>query len=472
MSIIAYAAPGYNGLSPIRVRGESQTAVPETSPTKNPVTNDSSGTSPVGSEQQHRSGGPPAAEFAGWVHDALNRLYDTVYLRSHPLAEVIHDKSEGLLRRSQMVRRELLRAIHDMRPAAGVPAHSPDWRGYRILELRYIEGLNPAKVMKELNLGRSQYFREQKRVLEALTEIMWDRWGGGQGVTTTPRESLMRSEFDRLAAEAKPDVLDPATLFDALRPVVEPLAEVEGVSISFLTLEDDELITADAMLLRHAILNALTYVLRHGLGERIEIGSYLDEQGEGILIRVLSGVPREHDPKALDDLAQERDNCLRLADDLMRAMGGRAWVTLPGSAAHRYWELRLGCPAPDRLLLVIDDNEGFAELYRRFLAGRGWRVVGVRSGREAMEAITSRVAALRPTVILLDVLMPSEDGWQFLSALGDRAKGDEHKALRDIPVIICSVLNQPELAQALGAAGYLRKPVDQARLLQALERWG
>ena len=56
-----------------------------------------------------------------------------------------------------------------------ITAQSADWRAYRILELRYIEGLSPAEVMQQLAFGRSYYFREQARILEALTSMLWDQ---------------------------------------------------------------------------------------------------------------------------------------------------------------------------------------------------------------------------------------------------------------------------------------------------------
>ena len=67
--------------------------------------------------------------------------------------------------------------------------------------------------------------------------------------------------------------------------------------------------------------------------------------------------------------------------------------------------------------------------------------------------------------ILLDVLMPGEDGWHLMSWLRRSPEA------ASIPVVVCSVLDQPELAISLGATGYLRKPVTQEQLRLALQRW-
>lgn len=58
--------------------------------------------------------------------------------------------------------------------------------------------------------------------------------------------------------------------------------------------------------------------------------------------------------------------------------------------------------------------------------------------------------------------MPGRDGWDFLQAL------KASPATRTIPVIVCSVLDEPEVALSLGAAAYLQKPIDQRRLLTTL----
>lgn len=92
------------------------------------------------------------------------------------------------------------------------------------------------------------------------------------------------------------------------------------------------------------------------------------------------------------------------------------------------------------ILLVIDDNEDLVTLFRRYLAGHNWQVVGATNGAEVRRIM----AQAHPTLIVLDVMMPGQDGWELLLAL----KKDENT--RNIPVIICSVLNEPRLALAPG----------------------
>jgi len=88
-------------------------------------------------------------------------------------------------------------------------------------------------------------------------------------------------------------------------------------------------------------------------------------------------------------------------------------------------------------------------------------VIGVDNALRALEAIQKR----SPSLILLDLMLPGQDGWEILQTLKANA------ATAQIPVVVCSVLHEPGLAATLGADGYLRKPVTQEALLQELARW-
>jgi CheY-like chemotaxis protein len=112
------------------------------------------------------------------------------------------------------------------------------------------------------------------------------------------------------------------------------------------------------------------------------------------------------------------------------------------------------------LVLVIDDNEGLVSLLQRYLTDQTCRVVAATSGEEGLRLAQQ----LRPAAIVLDVMMPVMHGWEVLQRL--RA----HQQTTDIPVIICSVFNNPELAQALGATLFLPKPIRQEEILAALAR--
>jgi CheY-like chemotaxis protein len=72
---------------------------------------------------------------------------------------------------------------------------------------------------------------------------------------------------------------------------------------------------------------------------------------------------------------------------------------------------------------------------------------------------------LLPTMITLDVMMPQMDGWAVLGAL------KEDPALREIPVIMLSIVDNRNLGIALGASEYLTKPVERERLIAILQKY-
>ena len=113
-------------------------------------------------------------------------------------------------------------------------------------------------------------------------------------------------------------------------------------------------------------------------------------------------------------------------------------------------------------VLVVDDDPAARDLLTRHLEREGFGVDIATSGREALE----RIRESRPLAVLLDVLMPDLDGWHVLRAIR------ENPDTQDVPVIVQTVVNEKNFAYALGATGYLKKPVrrhDLAAALQAIK---
>jgi signal transduction histidine kinase/CheY-like chemotaxis protein/HAMP domain-containing protein len=123
-------------------------------------------------------------------------------------------------------------------------------------------------------------------------------------------------------------------------------------------------------------------------------------------------------------------------------------------------------PAPTPLaadgratVLVVDDDASVRSLLAKTLEKEGYRVISAGNGVEALALAREH----RPQAITLDVLMPQMDGWGALKGL----KADAE--LRDIPVIMVSVLNERGMAiPFLGATDFVTKPVDRQRLAAIL----
>jgi CheY-like chemotaxis protein len=109
------------------------------------------------------------------------------------------------------------------------------------------------------------------------------------------------------------------------------------------------------------------------------------------------------------------------------------------------------------LVLLVDDERAIRTICRVNLEGDGLAVAEAADGTEALEQVRRE----RPSLVLLDVMMPSVDGWKVAEEL---AADDE---TRDIPVVFLSARAEQEdrlRAQELGALGYIVKPFDPLEL--------
>lgn len=105
-------------------------------------------------------------------------------------------------------------------------------------------------------------------------------------------------------------------------------------------------------------------------------------------------------------------------------------------------------------VLVVDDDPDIRRLICDGLTSAGYKVVAVRHGREALDYL--HFTAL-PDLIVLDLVMPVMDGWEF------RRQQIAEPALSTIPVLILTVVEAPLMPT--GAAAYLKKPFEFPRLI-------
>jgi CheY-like chemotaxis protein len=112
------------------------------------------------------------------------------------------------------------------------------------------------------------------------------------------------------------------------------------------------------------------------------------------------------------------------------------------------------------MVLLVEDDVDVREAVTDTLEDAGYRVIAARHGQEALEVL--RNGGPRPCLILLDLMMPVMDGWQF------RDLQSKDPELADIPVVALSAHGG---LHALGAADHLRKPVQLRALMDVVERF-
>jgi CheY-like chemotaxis protein len=196
-------------------------------------------------------------------------------------------------------------------------------------------------------------------------------------------------------------------------------------------------------ILRQALVMAIGQMVRVASTGEIVIDA-TEEQGD---IRITLTAPRSGSDGPVGS---------ELVAGIVAPQGGSAGVRTDDKSAS----LWLQVPSMGEVrVLVVDDNLELVHFYSRCLTGTRYRVVHAPQGRRTVAALVGA----DPDVIVLDILLPDADGWQLLREL------HRHPGTESIPIIVCSIVREENLASALGAS-YLPKPVQRHDLIAALDR--
>jgi CheY-like chemotaxis protein len=112
-------------------------------------------------------------------------------------------------------------------------------------------------------------------------------------------------------------------------------------------------------------------------------------------------------------------------------------------------------------VLIVEDDADLREMMAQLLSLEGFHTAAVANGREALEYLQKSES---PEVILLDLMMPVMDGWEF------RRHQQADPVLSRVPVIVLSALDQSRTA-SVEAAAFLKKPLDFDRLLDLVRSY-
>jgi CheY-like chemotaxis protein len=396
--------------------------------------------------------GLPAAFFEQ-VKDALEHLHDLVHLRDHPFAIVLlpaHPQSGAA--RGQALRRILLDAIETLK-AEGYPASGRQHRIIQVLDLRYIEALPYREVMSELGLSQSQYHREQRHAVETMALLLWDRRLDSSSPTRPERGRMPTDAFDRdIAALAHTEgPLDVCEVVRGVAAVLAPLAIRRGVSIHEHVPAGGILLPANRTALRQLLISLAECLLQPARTGKLTLGCGMADGSVSLTVAYEPSLGAESQPVAIP---AEQPPAVQ---QLLQMLGG----TLAREQSAQAETLLLTLPLPGRCLLVVDDNPDMVQLLTRYLAGQAIAIVAA----ETVEDGISLAARTRPDLIILDVMLPKRDGWDALQALR------HHPTTQAVPIIVCTVLDEAELALALGASAFIRKPLTRPALLLAIQQW-
>lgn len=388
-------------------------------------------------------------EFVQQIRDALTHLYDHAYLQRHPLAEhLVPPQIAATRTRGQELRRILLDAVEALRPGDNIPLRAVERRPYAILFGMYVEGRERREVAEAIGISGRQLRRDRTMAFEALASILRDRYlsDSHHGAIEEP----LRAESERLAQQREPVELH--DIVEGLLPLLEPVARKHRVHLVQSVLPGLPKLYTNRTLVRQILISLASQALALLPLSRLVFMA----QSQEAMIGVGLGLEYRQKELLFSEAATSLTPALKSVETLAEALGATLQTTGSGGTGEVWLRLPLQL---ETLVLVVDDNQELFALFQRYLAGQPYRLIHAASAAQALTLANTS----RPDIITLDLMMPDQDGWELLQAL--RSRPDT----AGIPVAVCSVLDDPALALALGAQFYLKKPIGAAELLQTLD---
>jgi len=274
-------------------------------------------------------------------------------------------------------------------------------------------------------------------------------------------------------------------LLEEVRAIIVPLAEKNGNAVEYRAADNLGSMRTDRTKLKQSLLNILSNANKFTENGRVTLVTERIENGQTAVRFAISdtgiGMSEEQLGRLFQAFTQAetttsqkyggtglglvitRNFCQLLGGDVTVASkpgeGSTFTITLPDRPTTQPEVKSTDAPqiageVHATTVLVVDDDPAARDLLTANLKGAGYRLIHAASGAEALNL----ARMVRPDAITLDVLMPKPDGWDVLTAL----KADAQ--LRDIPVIMVTVLSERGIGLSLGAVEVLTKPVDRAQL--------
>lgn len=306
------------------------------------------------------------------------------------------------------------------------------------------------------------------------------------GLSELVNDLLDLAKVEAGKIEVHPSSFEVSDLFGTLRGMLRPLL-VQGSSVALVFEEPDDipsLYTDEgkvAQIIRNFISNALKFT------EQGVIRVSAMQTGRTVTFSVADtgiGIAEEDQERIFEDFVQIGSELqkqvkgtglgLPLSRKLAELLGGTISMssqlgqgsTFSASIPIVYPNPTKPLPplAPSQLeptrlpILAVEDHTETLFIYEKHLQKSKYQLVPTRTLAQARQALQQ----FPPAAIILDILLEGQNGWTFLREI----KGDEET--HAIPVLVITVIDNEKQALALGADGFLIKPVDRLLLLNKL----
>lgn len=389
--------------------------------------------------------------FEYYVRDCLAHLYDYNFLQEHPLLRMLVPHVPSNMSRVQAFQQLIFSAIERVKPFDQNDTESKNSRLYTILSLRYQHKYQVQSLLRQLNLGERQYYRDHTKAVQALAQLLEEQAKENTISLNSINRLSIQSELERVHRQSTPPLTDAETFLQKALQAIKTLSERKESVVTSCCIDPILLDTLDQTLMRQVIIWITSQLLLQApLGSHVQVTYRMSAQAAQFTFTC-------HTPGGTEctiDLLEGRPETLETLLNTLGAEMFQSFIQEPGV------EFVLEIPFQQHSILIIDDNPDAVVLFRQFLLGQAYQIFTAQDGTQAIDLAHK----LGPKLIILDVLLPNQDGWEILQRLKN------HPATMHIPIIICSVLDAADLAIMLGADAFMLKPPQEFTFLDTLRR--
>ena len=312
----------------------------------------------------------------------------------------------------------------------------------------------------------------------------------GKNLLSLINDILDLSKIEAGKMDVTPKIFSLSDLIETVMERLEPVANEKGIGIHGEIPRDLPRIESDEIRVHQALQNIMGNAVKFTQQGEVKVSARFDD----VLVHVEIadtgiGISPDDLPHIFDEFRQVDGTTARsyegtglglaIAYKGARMLGGDLsvkstpgegstftltlpirWQGLIMPAVETFPKTDAAAEPSQRTILVVDDEPRALTLISNYLSKEGYRVLTATSGKEALSIARKH----RPFAITLDIIMPEMDGWEVLQALKN------HPETSGIPVIIISVSDDRETGVALGAVGFINKPVDREHLISEIHR--
>ena len=369
-------------------------------------------------------------------------------------------------------------------------------------------------------LGYSEILLEDAEIEGRGSEIadLQKISAAGKHLLAMVNDILDISKIEAGKMELNLEDVDFDRLLDEVESTARPLAAKNTNEFIYKRDESIGTFQADATKLRQAIFNLLSNASKFTQNGKITLEARREErekEGSWILISVIDtgvGISKNQQDSLFSNFSQANPAIaakfggtglgLSLSQNLCHLMGGRISVTselgkgacfsieIPAKTAdmisdqpiddvelddgmlkdavedvqarmESFAGMSQSAPEGEKRerILVVDDDHAFLELAERLLVKEGYSPIST----DEPQMVLQIARTVKPSAIMLDIMMPGLNGWDVLDTL----QSDPATAL--IPVVIISVMDEPQSASEHGAVGSIAKPLDGNKIKSAIK---